>query len=230
MPIKIPQCRLVYRQYFPFWDKLTDVQKESLCADTTEYSFPKGTDITSSTDICIGAVMMISGTLRAFIQSENGKEITLYRFKPGEVCMLSASCVLQSITFDVMLECEEDCSVYIVNGETMSRVASENLYVANYALDNAVKRFSDVVWVMQQILFMSLDKRIAVFLWDEMVRNDSLTLNLTHEQIAKNISSAREAVSRMLKYFQTDGIVELSRKGIRITDKDKLRKMVSESY
>lgn len=226
MSMELPQCRLVYREYFPFWDKLTDQQREILCGNTTEYCFKKGTNIHGLEDSCTGAIMVISGSLRAYLLSENGREITLYRFKKGEVCMLSASCVLKSITFDVIIDAEEDSKVYIIRGDVMAQVAEENLYVQNYALDNAVNNFSDVVWVMQQIMFLSLDKRIAIFLWDEMSKSGSLTLKLTHEQIARYISSAREAVTRMLRYFASEGIVELSRKGIRITDKEKLRKLI----
>ena len=171
--------------------------------------------------------MVISGSLRAYLLSENGKEITLYRFKKGEVCMLSASCVLRSITFDVVIDAEEDSEIYVVRGDIMAQVASENLYVENYALDNAVKSFSDVVWVMQQIMFLSLDKRLAVFLWDESVRNGSSRITLTHEQIAKYISSAREAVTRMLRYFANEGIVEVTRRGINIIDKEKLRALTA---
>lgn len=226
MAIELAACKLVYRQYFPFWDHLTDEQRGLLCGNTSEVCFKKGTNIHGLEDSCTGAIMVISGCLRAYLLSENGKEITLCRFRKGEVCMLSASCVLESLTFDVVIDAEEDSCVYIVRGDVMARVAKENLYVENYALDNAVKRFSDVVWVMQQIMFLSLDKRIAVFLWDEMVRTDSLTLKLTHEQIARYISSAREAVTRMLKYFAVEGIVELSRKGITILNKEKLRELI----
>ena len=223
MSIEIPQCRLVYREFFPFWDKLTDRQREQLCAGTTEYSFRKGANIHGLDETCTGAILVIKGCLRAYLLSENGRELTLYRFKEGEVCMLSASCVLRSITFDVIIDAAEDCQVYLVSGDVMARVSEENLYVQNYALDNAVKRFSDVVWVMQQIMFFSLDKRLAVFLWDEMSRTESARIKLTHEQIAKYISSAREAVTRMLRYFASEGIVELSRGDITVIDKDKLR-------
>lgn len=223
MAIELSQCKLVYRKYFSFWDKLSDEQKELLCANTRSVSYKKGTNIHGAEDSCTGAIIVVSGCLRAYLLSENGKEITLCRFKTGEVCMLSASCVLESITFDVVIDAEEDSEVYIVRGDVMAKVSKENIYVENYALDNAVKRFSDVVWVMQQIMFLSLDKRIAVFLWDEMVRTDSTVIKLTHEQIAKYISSAREAVTRMLRYLASEGIVELSRKGITIIDKEKLR-------
>ena len=76
---------------------------------------------------------------------------------------------------------------------------------------------------MQQILFMSFDKRLAIFLLDEVAKNNSDTLKITHEQIAKYMGSAREVVSRMLKYFEGEGIVALSRGGIQLLDKQKLR-------
>lgn len=80
------------------------------------------------------------------------------------------------------------------------------------------------MWAMQQILFMSMDKRLAVFLWDEISKTEDDTVHLTHEQVARDVGSAREVVSRMLKYFTSEGIVELSRGGIKVIDKKKLRK------
>jgi CRP/FNR family transcriptional regulator len=157
--------------------------------------------------------------------SEDGKEITLYRLFPGDICMLSASCVLRSITFDVFVDAEEDSVCYVISGNAFAEIAGRNLYVENYALDTAVGRFSDVMWVMQQILFMSFDKRLAIFLWDEASKTGDDTIRLTHEQIAKYVGSAREVVSRMLKYFASEGIVELSRGGIKIINRQKLREL-----
>ena len=223
MAIELSQCKLVYRKYFSFWDKLSDEQKELLCANTRSVSYKKGTNIHGAEDSCTGAIIVVSGCLRAYLLSENGKEITLCRFKTGEVCMLSASCVLESITFDVVIDAEEDSECCIISGHAFKQVSERNLEIRIFSLETAVSRFSDVMWVMQQIMFLSLDKRIAVFLWDEMVRTDSTVIKLTHEQIAKYISSAREAVTRMLRYLASEGIVELSRKGITIIDKEKLR-------
>ena len=91
-------------------------------------------------------------------------------------------------------------------------------------LDSVIGRFSEVMWVMQQILFMSFDRRLAIFLLDESSKLGSDTIKLTHEQIAKYMGSAREVVSRMMKYFVTEGIVESSRQnGIKIIDKKRLR-------
>ena len=104
-------------------------------------------------------------------------------------------------------------------------VSERVLEVKNYALETTVQRFPDVMWIMQQIVFMSMDKRLAIFLTDESSRIGSDTIALTQEQIAKYMGSAREVVSRMLKYFANEGLVEVSRKGVRLIDKSRLREL-----
>ena len=102
---------------------------------------------------------------------------------------------------------------------------NENIYVKSFADEIIVENFSDVMWTMQQILFMGIDKRLALFLYDEMSRTGQVEIKMTHDQIARYIGSAREVVSRMLKYFVSEKMVELSRGGIRIVDKEKLRRL-----
>jgi len=131
--------------------------------------------------------------------------------------------VLQSVTFDVFIDAEEDSECYIISGPAFAHVADNNTDIKIFSLETAVSRFSDVMWVMQQILFMSLDRRLAIFLIDESTRTGSDVIELTHEQIAKYMGSAREVVSRMLKYFANEKIVEVSRKGVKILDKRRLR-------
>lgn len=214
----------IFKDIFPFWEKITDNDKEYICANTSAVSYTKGTNVHDGND-CLGVVMLRSGCLRVYILSEDGKDITLYRLHAGDMCMLSASCVLQSITFDVHIDAEENSECYIVDGCAFSSVADRNPDIRIFTLETAVSRFSDVMWVMQQILFMSMDKRLAIFLYEEMNRTNSDIINLTHEQIARYIGSAREVVSRMLKYFSNEGFVELSRKGIKILDKNRLREL-----
>lgn len=216
-----------YAAIFPFWEKLDPNDKDLFCRSTGVSQYKKGTIIHGGNSECTGAVLVRTGCVRAYLLSEEGREITLYRLYPGDICMLSASCVLKSITFDVFVDAEEDSECLIINGNTFSEIADRNVYVENFALQTAVSRFSDIMWVLQQILFMSYDKRLAIFLWDEMAKTGQTTLKLTQEQIAKYTGSAREVVSRMLKYFAAEGIVEHSRGGIRILDKQKLRALIS---
>ena len=139
------------------------------------------------------------------------------------MCMLSASCVLDAVTFDVFLDAEEESECCVIAGPVFAAVSERNPGMKIFALETAVSRFSDVMWVMQQILFLSIDKRLAIFLSDESARTGSDTIALTHGQIARYMGSAREVVSRMLKYFAGEGIVEVYRGGIRILDKKRLR-------
>lgn len=212
-----------YRKVFPFWDKLTEDDRELLCRYTVHKNYPRGTNIHSGDGECTGAIVVKSGCVRAYMLSEEGREITLYRLYPGDICMLSASCVIKAITFDVMVDADTDCDCFILNGKTFSEVADRNLYAKNFALETAVGRFSDVMWVMQQILFMSFDRRLAIFLTDELAKDGGDTVKLSNEQIAKYMGSAREVVSRMMKNFTTEGIVERTRDGVKILDKAKLR-------
>ena len=208
---------------FPFWGKMSSFDKETFLNSSQEVQFEKGTNIHDGAE-CTGIILIKTGSLRLYLMSDEGKDITLYRLFPGDMCILSASCVLKNITFDVFIDSEEDSECVVVGGcayEDLSRRMDE---AKIFALESALSRFSDVMWVMQQILFMSMDKRLAIFLLDELAKNGTDTVKLTHEQIAKYMGSAREVVSRMLKYFSGEGIVEVSRSaGIKVIDKTKLR-------
>ena len=208
----------------PFFDKMSDLDKATFCNSAQSVHFERGQNIHDGNE-CTGIILIKSGSLRLYISSDDGKEITLYRLFPGDMCMLSASCVLDAITFDVFVDSEEDSDCVVIGGcayEDLSRRMTE---AKIFALETALSRFSDVMWVMQQILFMSMDRRLAIFLLDEAAKNGSDTVTLTHEQIAKYMGSAREVVSRMLKYFSGEGLVESHRGGIKITDKAGLRRL-----
>lgn len=212
----------IFEESFPFWQELSEIQKENLMRSSEKFRFEKGENIHNG-EKCTGIILMKSGSLRLYISSEDGKEITLYRLFRGDMCMLSASCAFDSLTFDVIVDTEEDCDCIVVGGYAFAELCEQNPQVKIFALETALSRFSDVMWVMEQILFMSFDKRLAIFLLDEISKNGEDTVKLTHEQIAKYMGSAREVVSRMLKYFSAERIVEVSRGGIKVLDKKKLR-------
>lgn len=214
----------IFENTFPFWKNLSNTDKETLCRTAQHVYFKKGTHIHDGNE-CTGVILVKSGSLRLYMLSEDGKEITLYRIFPGEMCMLSASCVLNAITFDVFVDSEENSECIVIGGCIIEDLSVRLPEVKIFVLETALGRFSDVMWVMQQILFMSMDKRLAIFLLDESVKCKSDVISLTHEQIAKYMGSAREVVSRMLKYFSSEGIVEASRGGIRILDKSRLRSL-----
>ncbi len=218
------EFELVYKKIFPFWNEISEADREYICQNSHIFVYPAGKNIHNGNE-CSGVIFVHKGSLRLYMMSDEGKDITLYRLHRGDMCMLSASCVLEAITFDVFVDAEEDSECYVVSGSAFAAVSERNPSIKIFALETAVSRFSDVMWVMQQILFMSMDKRLAVFLLDESARTGIDVITLTHGQIARYMGSAREVVSRMLKYFANEGMVEVSRKGIKLLNKKRLRKL-----
>lgn len=214
------------KEHLTFWSKLSDVEKQLLENNIATIKYNKGENLHGAGKECLGLVLIKTGELRVYILSEEGRDVTLYRLTEGDSCVLSASCILNNITFDVLIDAEKDTEVLILNVGIFSKLSQENIYVENYVYKNTVDRFSDVMWAMEQILFTSFDRRLASFLYDEMIKIKSNKIKLTHEQIAKYVGSAREVVSRMLKSFESQGILKLSRGTIEIVDKDKLRKLI----
>ena len=213
----------------PFFQKLSPSEKKVLLQHAGSTAYRKGESIHSADYKCLGLLLVKSGSLRVYRMSEDGREITLYRIYPGELCILSASCVLSAITFDVYIDAVDDCELIQISSSAISLLMHDNIYVEAFANKAAAERFSDVMWAMQQILFMSFDRRLAIFLLDESASLGTDELKLTHEQIARLMGSAREVVTRMLKYFSQEGYVELSRGAVRLTDKSALRRLASQA-
>ena len=217
----------LFSDTFPFWDGLSKWDKDTFLHSSQAVSFNRGENVHDGGE-CTGVILIKSGVLRVYLLSDEGKEVTLYRLFPGEMCIFSASCVLNTITFDVFIDAEEDSECVVVGGCAYEGVWQRSDAVKIFTYETALSRFSDVMWVMQQILFMSMDKRLAIFLLDEISKSGGDNIKLTHEQIAKYMGSAREVVTRMLKYFVSEGLVSASRgEGIRILDKKRLRSIAT---
>lgn len=214
---------------YPFWDKLTPRDQAFLAENTRVASYPKGASVHRGDGDCLGVILVKKGVLRTYMLSEEGREITLYRLFEGDMCLLSASCILRSITFEVHIDAEEASEVVITSPSAFAELAKNNIYVESFSHSLTGERFSDVMWAMQQILFMSFDRRLAIFLIDELAKTGGDTVKLTHEQVAKYMGSAREVVTRMLRYFSEEGVVSLSRGGIRVTDRKKLHRLAGQS-
>ena len=207
-----------FREYFPIWDKLTGDQQQKLSARLPLRAIPKGTVIHNGSMSCTGIILVKSGQLRTYMLSDEGREITLYRLFEGDMCLLSAPCMIRSIQFDVTVETEKDTEVWIIPPNVYQEVMEQSAPLACYTLELMATRFSEVMWLMEQVMWKSLDKRLAAFLLEESAIEDSDTLKLTHENIANHLGSPREVITRMLRYFQSEGIVRLSRGAVTITD------------
>jgi len=216
--------------YFPVWGKLTPAQQSRILGSVMSRTVKKGTVIHNGSEECTGLLLIKSGQLRAYILSEEGREITIYRLFDRDMCLFSASCMLRSIQFEVVIEAEKDTELWIIPSEVYKGIMEESAPVANYTNELMVARFSDVMWLIEQIMWKSLDKRVADFLLEEASIEESRELKITHEAIANHLGTHREVITRMLRYFQSEGMVQLSRGLVRITDEEKLRFALARGF
>lgn len=215
-----------FSEYFPFWDKLTAQQQEMLRQAIVFTEVKSGTRIHDSSAECLGLVAVQSGQLRAYILSEEGREITISRLFAYDVSILSASCVMPDLQMNVMIEAEKDTRFWSIPAFLFKQLMEQSLPVANYSRSLISSNFSDLMWLMEQIMWKSFDQRLASFLLEESSLEDSLVLNITHEKIANHLGTAREVVTRMLRYFQSEGMVSLTRGAIQLTDRNKLKQLI----
>ena len=132
---------------------------------------------------------------------------------------------MRSIQFEIIIEAEKDTELWIIPADVYKSIMNESAPAANYTNELMASRFSDVMWLIEQIMWKSLDKRLAAFLLEESAIEGTQALKLTHETIANHLGSHREVITRMLRYFQSEGMVRLSRGMVTILDEKKLRQL-----
>lgn len=215
-------------EYFPIWEQLTPAQQQRL-EQTARYTHAaKGTILHNGSADCLGLLLVCSGQLRGYILSQGGREITLYRLFERDMCLFSASCMLQSIQFDIQIQVEKDAEFWAIPPDVYKGLMEQSAAVANYTNELMSTRFSEVMWLMEQVMWRSFDKRLADFLLQESVLENTTHLELTHEKIANHLGTAREVVTRMLRYFQQEGLVALSRGAVDLVDLPALKQRSEE--
>ena len=215
-----------FQTVFSIWEQLNSSQKEHIMNGLITKHVKKGTIIHNGSIDCTGLFLIKSGRLRTYILSEEGREITIYRLFDRDMCLFSASCIMHSIQFEVVIEAEKDTDLWIIPSEIYKKIMDESVALANYTNEVMASRFSDVMWLMEQVMWKSIDKRLAMFLLEESSIEETSELKITHEIIANHIGTHREVITRMLRYFQSEGLVKLSRGTVTIVDNTKLQKLI----
>lgn len=212
-----------FQECFPIWNRLTPGQQDLILDSLVERRVKKGTVLHSAGADCTGLLLVRRGQLRAYILSEEGREITVYRLFDRDLCLFSASCMLKSAQFDITIEAEKDTGLWVIPAEVYRNIMEQSAPAANYTNEIMAARFSEVVWLIEQIMWKSLDRRVAAFLLEERAIEDTGLLKLTHETIANHLGTHREVVTRMLRYFQEEGMVRLSRGTVELLNEKRLR-------
>lgn len=213
----------ILKDFFPVWNKIDEKQQEELNKSALIKKFDKGASLHNVVGNCSGLFIVTNGQIRVFIISETGKEITLYRLFDRDACLFSAACMMNNIQFDICIEAEKPTETILIPSPVYKRLSDESLSISNFNNQLMASRFSEVMWLIEQISFTSMDKRLASYLLEQSAIYDSKTINLTHENIANDLGTAREVISRMLKYFQNEGLVSVFRGGVSILNMDKLQ-------
>lgn len=221
---------------YPFGSELSEDQCARFEKSTVKRKYSAGETVHQPMSRCEGMVYVVEGSLRIYILSDDGREISLYRLKKGELCVLSASCVIEAISFDVFIEAETDTELLLTDAGTLRSLAEENIRLKCFVQDKALQRFSEIMWILQQVLFFSVDRRLALCLLEDAedrgllpAAEGTVVLRVTQEKLAASIGSAREVVSRMLRRFADDGLIRLSRGSVEILDITGLRDIAAET-
>ncbi len=211
-----------FSEYFPIWDQLTPGQRETLSGSLVSRSVKNGVVLHGGGRDCTGLLLVKSGQLRAFILSREGREVTLYRLFDRDLCLFSASCIMRSIQFDVTIAAEKDTELWVISAEAYKELMEQSAAAANYTNEIMAARFSEVMWLIEQVMWNSMDRRVAAFLLEEAAIEGAPRLSITHETIANHLGTHREVVTRMLRYLQGEGMVRLSRGTVELLDVKKL--------
>lgn len=217
------------KEYLPFWEQLNDDERKLMEQTTVRQQVRKGDILHQAGSGCTGLLLVLSGQIRVYTVSEEGKELTLYRLLERDICLFSAACILPGIQFAVTAEAETDAEVLVIVSDSYKQIMRTSAAAANYTNALMASHFSDVMWLMDQILNKKMGSRLAALLLEESELRQTEHLTITHEQLAGHLGSMREVISRLLKYFQEEQMVRLGRGSITITDRDRLEAMAERS-
>ena len=209
----------------PFIDKLTDAEKQLVYQCSSIRDYAKNSGINAFSEACLGMIYVIKGSIRVYIISEDGREITLFHINADNCCILSASCVINDIGFDVQLMAGEDTQLLAINAGAVKKLMDCNIEFRCYAYELSTNRLSAVVRSIKEILFDHFDVRLARVLLALYEKNGKKNIKITQELLAQEVNSAREVVTRMLKTFAMKGWLEVNRGCIVLKDIEALTEL-----
>lgn len=208
----------------PYWKDLTEREKQQ-AAEAAYIRRYKPGELLFGPDVeSVGMIHLLSGASRAYLLSDEGREVTLFRLGEEDNCIISAASVLAQISFESYMVVEQPASILIVPVEVFGEFCEKNTQVRCFAYELATRRFSQVVAAIEQTLFSRLDKRLANYLIQTYRNTGSREIRMTQEELARQVNSVRETVGRMLKRFAGEGMIENRRGTVVLKDLAKLEK------
>ncbi len=202
---------------FDFLKSLDSESEERFLSKCNILNIEMGKTVFDSTT-CNGIMLVIEGRFRVYMISNEGREITLFYLEKGDVSTLSINCITGTMPIKAIVTAEENSKIAKLDNDYFMELHRKSFPLQKFVLENMSQQMNDIMWIVEQVAFNAMDKRIATYL----ISQNSKIIYKTHEEIANNIGTAREVVSRMLKYFEKNSVVKLTRGKIYIEDINKL--------
>jgi len=203
-------------QYFPLLENTTPAFCQQFFRNATLMHIPANHTIAAEGSECAQLALLVSGKVRVYKLSDSGREITLYRISSGDSCVLTAACMMSDIHFPAIAVTETDAEAVIIPARQAREWMSESKPWSAFIFGLIAKRLVEVISVLEDVAFHRMDERIAAYLI--AIAAQGTTVNITHHEIASDLGSTREVVSRILKDFESKALVEGVRGKLTILD------------
>ncbi|HEB95918.1 MAG TPA: Crp/Fnr family transcriptional regulator [Sedimenticola thiotaurini] len=216
--ISDPDNRQRLEERFPFLGRADPAFRRQLLQHASLVRLEQGQYICHEGHACPHLALVIEGTARVFKLGDSGREITLYRVEPGQSCILTASCILSRQPFPALASCDTDLTAAVVSATLVKRWLAESEDWRDYIFGLIAGRLASIISVVEEVAFRRMDRRIADYLIHRAGQGETL-LHATHQQIASDLGTSREVVSRILKDFDSSGLLRVRRGTIQLLDR-----------
>jgi len=213
------QNKLEILGLFPFFQDLSDTFKQQLIRQSEYACLPAGASYFEEGHSCSQIALVGDGDIRVFKRSESGREITLYHVEKGETCILTASCVLAQSAYPATAVVDRDAHAVVFPAGVFRDWVARNETIRQFVFSSLAIRMEGVLSLIEELTFRKLDERLAEFLKEKLKTSDQdRRIIMTHEEIAVELGSAREVISRLLKDFERRGLIIQNRGEITVLD------------
>ncbi|MDY4611935.1 MAG: Crp/Fnr family transcriptional regulator [Sphaerochaetaceae bacterium] len=213
-----------FHEQLPFWNRLSSEKQELFISESTLHSFNTGDTVYEAHGVCPSLILLISGRLRSIFSHDRTKKITLYWLYESEACVLSACPVLHNVPFEITIVAEDTSELIMIPAEFYLSIQEEYPEMKMFVRQQMNARFSDVMWLVQQVGFQPFPKNLATYLIERSAREGTPLIHVTQAEIAQELGTGRNVVGRTLRQFEKAGFIRLVRGGVFIRDLSALMK------
>lgn len=209
---------------FPHLAELSEQERADTLDAMSVGVYPAGTVMIEQGRRCRGAALVLSGVIRVYKLSEEGREITLYRVGCGETCVLAVSCLLGGVDYPVIAEVEDDAEVAMLPIGYLRTALMKSEPWQKFVFASMAESMINVLNVLDEVAFRSMDARLAA----RLLQCDRNRIDMTHEELAQDIGTAREVVSRLLKDLENRKYVQLNRGSVLVLEREALKDIAGQ--